>query len=499
MSIKPGEAQLAFDLPTFVDSISSGETLIGEHLTLHRVPAFRSSTAGSVFLTNSLLISVTNNLVFTGGPDVVTNLNDSGYFQTAAAGQYYLAAGSPHRNAGTANINSNLLSELKARTTYPPILVFSNTFASDVTLAPQAARDTDAPDIGYHYDPIDYSIGALTATNVNVVVQPGTALATYATSASFALVVAGQSQFRCEGTPTALNRIVRYDSVQEINTNWGPSAHGIATGTASGADPVLVRLRFTDWVGNGLDAIHLHGGVEHAGRLEFLDSQMFGGTVISARPSANFTNSLFSGSSLWLEDNGGSYQPGHSGRNNLIHRSLLEFDHQTADTWTWRDNFVAESTVNEYGSFVGDGDYNAYTTNTWRLGANSGSFDVLLATNTVPFQSGPLGLFYLPTAGPGTNLFNTGSTNADLRGFYHYTTTTNQMKETNSTVDIGFHLIALNGPNQPLDSDGDGIPDWLEDLNGNGSVNSGETVWTNATDLGLKVQITNPRSNSPLP
>jgi len=50
-----------------------------------------------------------------------------------------------------------------------------------------------------------------------------------------------------------------------------------------------------------------------------------------------------------------------------------------------------------------------------------------------------------------------------------------------------------------VDTDGDGIPDYLEDRNGNGSVDTGETDWQSASDLGLKVWITEPKSNANIP
>jgi hypothetical protein len=92
-----------------------------------------------------------------------------------------------------------------------------------------------------------------------------------------------------------------------------------------------------------------------------------------------------------------------------------------------------------------------------------------------------------------------GSRNATNAGLYHFTVLPAQTKETNSVVDIGLHLTVLDGNSQPLDSDGDGWVDYLEDADGNGSIDSGETDWQDAADQGLKVWITRPRPGSSLP
>jgi alpha-tubulin suppressor-like RCC1 family protein len=102
-----------------------------------------------------------------------------------------------------------------------------------------------------------------------------------------------------------------------------------------------------------------------------------------------------------------------------------------------------------------------------------GPHDVIV-TNGYKWQSSWLGSYYLPINSP---LINHGSTNANLLGLYHFTTQTNQVKETNSIVDIGYHYVATDAYGNPLDTDGDGVPDFLEDANGNGLVDSGETNW----------------------
>ncbi|HLZ17884.1 MAG TPA: alpha/beta hydrolase, partial [Cyclobacteriaceae bacterium] len=54
---------------------------------------------------------------------------------------------------------------------------------------------------------------------------------------------------------------------------------------------------------------------------------------------------------------------------------------------------------------------------------------------------------------------------ADLSGLYFYTTATNQVLETNSTVDISYHYAGAAYLNL-FDTDGDGLPDWWEILYG---------------------------------
>jgi len=82
-------------------------------------------------------------------------------------------------------------------------------------------------------------------------------------------------------------------------------------------------------------------------------------------------------------------------------------------------------------------------------------------------------------------------------GLYHYTVQTNEVVEGTNTVSIGFHYVATDAYGNPLDSNGDGIPDYLEDANGNGIYDTGDLGdWQN---LNLHVIITRPRNGSTLP
>jgi hypothetical protein len=48
-------------------------------------------------------------------------------------------------------------------------------------------------------------------------------------------------------------------------------------------------------------------------------------------------------------------------------------------------------------------------------------------------------------------------------------------------VGIGFHHLRTTAAGVPLDTDGDGIPDWMEDVNGDGSATGDPSSWTTYT------------------
>jgi hypothetical protein len=115
-----------------------------------------------------------------------------------------------------------------------------------------------------------------------------------------------------------------------------------------------------------------------------------------------------------------------------------------------------------------DYDYNAFLTN-WGETLPPGPHD-LIVTN-FNWQTSALGAWYLPSNSP---LINAGDITGGAARLYWFTTQTNQLCESNSIVDLGYHFVGLEANSNPLDSDGDGIPNYIEDSNGDGIYDAGD-------------------------
>jgi hypothetical protein len=474
---------LASEVTYFIGGWSS--QVHGSHWTLHNCNS-DSFDDGSVFLTNSLLVEssydatdlVTNSVVVLG--------SSTGVFQTVGAGAHYLAENSPYRNAGTTNIGSALAADLKKKTTYPPIVFSNQTVLAEMVLFPQAQRDTDIPDLGYHYDPLDYAFGFLRLTNGTTRVLPGTAIGTFSGGNTYGMALLTGSKLISEGTPTAPNHIARYNTVQEqANLNWTNSSWSVVGNWWGGAVAEL-NCRFTKWEAMGSAGNHF-GEFYNAMPMRLVDCEFYGSGFATLASSPCITNCLFDRVQTSFSDEMGSSTV--TLRNCLFRGGRLSLEHWDSGDWIFRDNLFDNVVLYQDGDV--DADYNGYVTGSTRITPN-GTDDVL---DSLTHETGPLGLYYQPTD---SDFIDVGSQSAVAAGLYHYTVTADQTKET-STVDIGYHYVALDENGNPMDSDGDGVPDYKEDGNGNGSVDSGETDWQVATDLGLKVLITEPKRSSDLP
>ncbi|HTQ52142.1 MAG TPA: hypothetical protein VMJ12_15645 [Candidatus Acidoferrales bacterium] len=434
-------------------------------------------------------------------------------FQTVGAGGYYLTNGCPFRNAGTTNIDSTLLANLAKLTTYPPIVYSNVTLSAPLTFNPQVQRDdTGNPDLGYHYAPIDWFFGGVNVYS-NVAFTAGTAagwfdLPSFNGAPGYGISLHGQVIAAFNGTATAPCIWARYETVQEGgNGLWvakdyvgGIESYQGNSYTISIAPQIVANFtHFAEMYG---DPNHFRDYytplIAIANNCEF-----YSGSVGAYNNSCFWTNCLVCRMTA-AQDQG--YNPSNAFvmRNCTWKGGLVYFTpNNNPITLSVRDCAFDGTafTISSYGSGTNtDYDYNAYTNGSAELPA-TGNNNI---TNIVGYnwQTSWLGSYYLS---PGSPLIDRGDVTANTVGLYHFTTQTNQTPEYNSTVDIGYHYVAVDPNNgdslygQPLDYNNDGIPDYLEDANGNGLVDSGEIAWDVAGDLGLKVVITRPRNGSILP
>jgi len=472
-------------------------TIRGQHWTVDGCTTFLQipqSGTGYIYLTNSLIAALSSWGYTT--PSLVSTpvySSSNGVFTTIGAGGHYLVSGSADRNAGSLELGPSLLAQLAMKTTYPP-LTHDNAFSVDEVLAPQAQRDSDLPDRGYHYDPIDWVIADRTVS-ANLILTNGVALAHYS---SYGLHVDAGGKVISEGTPVNLNRILRYNSVQEqANSNWSQSGWwgGIVT-MWSRSDLAIpeVRLRFTEvpaWAGNN------HSFFANTPALfNFTDTQFrAGGSWISSSTASrsitlNATNCLF-------ERIGQYIGPASSDPITVVYRNCL---------------FVA-GILNMYNSGTTSGSWGIYdtlfdTVSLYQNGYNiPNSNNGYISTSTLTpvasnnqtlaaagYQSGPLGRYYLPN---NSALLKAGSRLADAAALYHYTAQNEQGKLGSETVDIGFHYVSLDSPaRDPMVKDKSLLIHWklddgsgtsATDSSGNGytgTLNGSGVTWVNTTNIG---------------
>jgi hypothetical protein len=244
--------------------------------------------------------------------------------------------------------------------------------------------------------------------------------------------------------------------------------------------------------------------------------------------SVSFVNNLFDRVNLNLDPDSGSvywYGPFHdptidlrlTATNNTFRGGWLYLEpvRSSAGNWVFENNLFDKTVFAQDRNQPLDYDYNAYwpCVGTWPSpGAElmpdqaahldstttgdtymDGAHDRTLTGTAPAYSTGPLGNFYLPVTTP--TLQHVGSCSATAIGLYHYTTdastdpATGQAKEAGAThVDIGLHYVAVetsgSSAGQPKDSDGDGIPDYVENWHGDGQFHNdgSETDWQTATD-----------------
>lgn len=396
-----------------------------------------------------------------------------------------------------------------------------------------------APDLGYYYDALDYGVANLTVNGGNIIVLPNTAIAVrndyISASSNYSFegfFVREGSSFVSLGKPNKPNVFTAEKMVQEfpntgfaafrVNMGWWFGAVTFVTDSEPddlSSRAAIYNFQFSKFYLPPND-YHFWSGYDEYWTYELSpDSSMYmtlqdcricGGRINLGNPDQNtygpsqvyapgglaWTDNSFENVSINLDPTYNEYGYGvNSDMQLLAYNNLfkggawlrMEPFPASAGNWTFKDNlfdkvnFLQDSSQplvfdnNGYWPLLArEFLYSGTTAEMISTISGDGTHDVTLS-NVPPYQAGPFGNFYLPDNTP---LYGAGSRSPADAGLYQYTTRLDQTKEGDETgghmVNIGLHYVAANG-NQPKDSDGDGIPDYVEDVNGNGVVDSDET------------------------
>jgi hypothetical protein len=421
-----------------------------EHVTVNTATRFNDNLTLAA-LTNSILAAVGTPGTFSSN-SVSIHASATGVFQTVGSASNYLAAGSPERDAGTTAINSALLRELGQLTTEPPE-VLAGAFTIDTTLVPRARRDTDTPDRGYHYVPLDYCWKDLTVTNATLRLADGVAIGIYDTRG---MSLKGGARLVSEGRPGSLNHLTRYSMVQEQPVAWGATSSSMTwMSLFSGSPNPTIRLVFSDvslpagprsFVDNLASSVAATLGVSHS-QLRGVELAVTASSLTNT--TVALTNNLLDRSSTrWTVASGASYSPFTLLLyNNFFYKGTNVFNNDNTTypaTWIVRDNLFFSDSSQQNGTTAPTADHNGFRSGLSAFGSNN-------KTGILPdYASGPAarwlgvrGGFYYPASGVSaglTNLYDAGSRGAGAASLYHFTTrATSGTSEGSTTVDIGHH------------------------------------------------------------
>lgn len=478
-----------------------GSTVTAQHVTFngnsYMVAAPSYNTGCALALTNCVMANVTNlvsgllvstngayngfyNSPTFGSQQITTNAYP---FRPVGAGSYYLTNGCSFLNAGTTNINSTLLADIRAKTTQPPVVYSSQIFNTPATLTSQGLQDTGLPDLGYHYDIVDYAIGGgVLSTNLDV--AAGTTVAWFEAYGGtslygqpYGLAINNGGKISFNGTATQPARFVHYHMVQEGNGNW--MTRGWLAGlvlNGSGSTPVPeINANFTQWMGGGLGGYFRDAW--NYGSVRMANSELFAPAFIVYAPPLYFTNCLFN--RVFFVVAGDTDASSVTFLNNTFYNGGMEFKRYTWNSpsiWLIKNCAFDGTCISMYDQLNAnpnstDMDYNSHSSSnlswaTYPMSWYAPNTNVLemvgahdITVTNFNWQTGSLGGFYLPS---NSDLIDKGNQAAPLVGLHHFTTQTNQVRELGSVVDIGYHYVALDGNGVPPDSDIDGTPDYME-------------------------------------
>lgn len=435
-------------------------------------------------------------------------------------GAYYLREASPFFEEALAQIPASLTAALAQRTTIPPTV-----FAEDVnfskTLRPALIADTGKLDLGYHYPVVDYAIHGATVNNCTLRIEQGTVIGLFGWPISegglpwgFRLNPGGR--LNVTGVPT--NRVVftHMEAVQEMPVYAmnpvGPMItwRGLFFGEAFATPYPEAIFHYADfptisggWNGH-FDASSLGPPTSTysvVGHLELNGCLLQGGWLAydaggSQGRKVTIRNTVLERTAA-IMGNWGGYQMSYglpandaqvNAANNLFYNCYMELFPISGNNWTFVDNIFDHVTFSQdqfgypMNGDVGVNHHNVY------VGMGGARLSPAAPVSTDPditalaYVTGALGRFYVPGS---TSIVNKGSRTASAAGLYHFTTSTGNVKEATSQVDVGPHYLALVS-GRAADLNADGVPDFLADHNGDGDE-SNEMPWQSASSGMLSV------------
>jgi hypothetical protein len=466
-------------------------TVSAEHVTADTwafVDGYRAPDV--VALTNCLITGIIvagtqhqENTVFDPAP---------GHFEVNNVGHYYLSATSALHHMGTTNVSAALLTAFRNKTTYVPLAIPSNTtWSGEVTLFPQVPRYTNgAPDLGYYYDVLDYTVADLTLAGARLELLAGTALglrSDYMPDSEewtwFGVELREGAALRCVGLPDRPNVIADLQVVQEQPTaacwaglrfNFWPfqeslpppqldlrftrlytldENYHVCAGTVDGGYPTslgsVVEWRLRD--------CEIHGGRVNLGEPDFFQMPL---DYVMGPGAVTWENTLFDQvtvqlhPTMWYYHGVANVDFRLEARHNLFRGGncvAVMANPSSGGDWLFADNVFERvyflqgygAVRAEYNTYQGlselelprtlprKGWWYQYGRETARLaGTNSaGSANGMgdvTLDTTLPYQAGPYGKYYLPTMTP---LYHAGSRSFEDAGLAQYTTRADQITE----------------------------------------------------------------------
>ncbi|HTI70004.1 MAG TPA: hypothetical protein VMF06_08560 [Candidatus Limnocylindria bacterium] len=445
---------------------------------------------------------------------------------STAEGWYYLRPNSQFVDAGTTNIPATVLSTIKRKTTHSPLFLSKNIVA-DTSLTPLCPRDEGKPNLGYHYAPIDYICNGATVNNSTLRIADGTVLAfslplepdgIHNYLPFWGIRLNNGARLMVEGTPTNRVTFASLDAVQEnpilewntdtlpFITVWGWYFQGNLVQPLPEIDlnfsdfPSLAgeRLAIGFWGGPGLTPPTF----DLVGNIRIRNCSFQGGLFLynSAGPVSRtvaIENCIFERCRIAMLQfcYHQPVTPEQSFRvsNCLFYYSSLNLAPTGGADWIFSDNILDHSGFVQGSSPIPNSHHNAYVGMNNYLGPGLGTGDQILGS--LAYASGTLGNYYLPASSP--QLLNRGSRFASDAGLFHYTSFASNLKEGgevvnesdafSKTVNIGPHYLSMSAGGKPVDSDSDGIADYIEDANGDGVSQTTESSWNTANSGPLEI------------